>query len=272
MLLRQRDTSERASVIFAMKIRAARYGQTQRRRDLHVACRRLGIVIRMKHLEGIESGRGKSFEPVVASDEGRVCERRKASRLVNVSEDVRGRWPGARDECRSSSRQPAIECLAHAGRVPGGNKGPRNPGPPGCSCAIVERRPKDRFGIQSNAEIREPVDDPADTIDPAPPRNGKKRQEALRVLVDVVAEHVDVRAVVNRGDLNPRYERHTTCRAGMGGFGAAAHGVVIGHPEHADPGAGGTGNELGRRTAAVRGGRVCVKVDQAFFSPPGERF
>ena len=79
--------------------------------------------------------------------------------------------------------------------------------------------------------------------------------------VDEISKHVDVAALADRGDLDPRNEFNAGRGARRRRRVAGRRRVVIGDAENRDARSGRPRDQLGRRAAAVGRGRVCMKID-----------
>lgn len=81
--------------------------------------------------------------------------------------------------------------------------------------------------------------------------------------VESVAEDVDVHAVVESGNLNPRETTQAYSRGGARGRRDSTHRVVVGYGHGLDAATGALGDEVFRRRRAVRGRRMQMEIDHA---------
>ena len=92
-------------------------------------------------------------------------------------------------------------------------------------------------------------------------RREELRRSAAIVGIDEVAEHVDVAAALDRGDLDPGDEPHAVRAAAAAASASPADGVVIGDADRGEPGARRPARPAPPASAAVGGGRMEVEID-----------
>ncbi len=87
------------------------------------------------------------------------------------------------------------------------------------------------------------------------------RDQVGMVRVREVGEQVHPGAGVPAADLDAAHQAHGLALGGLRGLRPPLGGVVVGQPEHVDPGRAGVAHQLGRRRGAVRAIGVGVEVD-----------
>src|SRR4029450_12249904 len=120
---------------------------------------------------------------------------------------------------------------------------------------VVYSRLQDHIGIQHDAKSAEPAALFAQADDTVLPLLRQKCLQCWRADVEKISERVYVHAVANRRDFDSGNELDACGRARLRRLTTTSNGVVVGDAQHANAGAMGTIDELGRLAAAVRGSR-----------------
>ena len=167
------------------------------------------------------------------------------------------------DVRRLACRQEAVEGLADRADVAPAHHDLGDVRP--ARRALLDQR-EHFLGVDRVAERGQAVRDAVHARHPLGPELPKEVAEPLRLVVEEVAEDVNLAARVVRVDLDARHDLERRMIPGDGdGRRHRLDRVVIGDRQHAHAAPDGLADQLGGRVGAVRRHRVSVEVDPAHW-------
>ena len=206
--------------------------------DLEIAVTRLRVVIGMIRLERIQPRVVQFLDPAVDGSKSRVCERRETAGLVNDGNHLFRRRAASRDEAGASPRQPSLECIVRVDSVPGGDKRAGDLRTANGAAVLSVRAFEKRRDVDWRAQPAKALGDLLHALDPALALAFEEARERSAAGVHEIAEHVDVAAVLDSGDLDAGNERDAGRRAEATDFPDSRHRIVIGDGDPLQTGGG----------------------------------
>lgn len=245
-----------------MKVGSSRNGQSQVCGHSAVPGFRRGIVIAVTRFDGGQPVVGKACNTVVDVRQSGMCERRDAARRREDLDYPRDRRSPPGNERGAPGAQQPIECVPAIGGVPGLDQRIGHLRPPDAPVRMPPR-PRDEQ-VQRHGQPQRPqsLADLDDTPEAIGPLRLEKRSQPVAAGVEEVAEHVNVPALLDGGDLDAAHKRDAGGFRGAASLGQAGRRVVIGDADRAESGGGGEGDEPGGRETSVRRRGVEVEIDQ----------
>lgn len=210
-------------------------------------------------LDGIETTLAPFGDARIDRCLARMCERRQPAGAMNGGNDLRAGGTFTRDERGTSLRQPSVECFGDGGDVPRTHHRASDERTAKGTAGVSPGVGNERLDVDRQIECGELLGYGHRAVDTPEPLLCQERSEVWGVLVDEVAENVNIASVLDRRDLDAA---HGFDGAGTGqttNIRGGQRGVVIGDRHHDKTSRGRTIDEFRRRQTTV--GNSCVKVE-----------